>query len=274
MSSDEADRAQLDAAIRLFKEGKLDEALASLELVDERELAHMKHYNRGLVLAQLGRLEEALDAFHQVRDVPLKLEGFDSAKFLHAFYSSVASVLVQLSENDRSRLDDAISCYEYALQVDATDAATWHDLGIVFIEYGMPGEAIAKLEKAVELEPAYHDGLYYLAIAHEQVDELDEAIDCLKRALLVADPFDKYTKRLASLLVKAGKLEEAKSHVEGVLIDYPADAEMLGNMVIILHGLGDAEGAKMYYKRLRSEGADLQRSWLAKIGMLRDDDDI
>ena len=255
----------LERAISLYKERHFPEALKMLDKIADEEFSIVKHYHRGLVLARMGHLEEALAAFKEIREIPARIMGFDSGSFLHAYYASLASLLQQLAKTNDGYLHDAITCYEYALQLNGTDARLWHNLAIAYIDLGMPGEAINKLAKAIELDPAFHEARYSLALAYEAIEDVDKAMNQLEKAIEISGASDVYEKHLATMLVRAGKLAEARDHVERVLSKEPETPEMLGDMVIILYGIGDFTGAASYYQRLKAAGADLGDKWLDKI---------
>ena len=256
----------LERAIALYKQGNFQAALQALDkITDDDDFTIVKQYHRGLVLAQMGHLEEALDAFKAIREIPARIKGFDSGSFLHAYYASLGSLLQQLAKTNDGYLYDAITCYGYALELKGTDARLWHNFAIAYIDLGMPGEAINKLMKAIDLDPNFHEARYSLALTYEAVEDIDNAVNQLEKAIEIGGTSDVYEKHLATMLVRAGKLVEARDHVERVLSKEPEVPEMLGDMVIILHGIGDFEGAARYYQRLKATGADLGDKWLDKV---------
>jgi len=255
----------LERAISLYKEGHFQDALKLLDKITDAEFHIVKHYHRGLVLARMGRLEEALEAFKEIHEIPARIKGFDSGSFLHAYYASLGSLLQQLSKIKNEYRDDAITCYEYALQLKGTDARLWHNLAIAYIDLGMPGEAIDKLKRAIDIEPDFHDARYSLALAYEAIEDIDKAKEQLEKAIETSGTSDIYEKHLATMLVRASRYDEAREHVEHVLLTEPEEPEMLGDMVIILHGAGDFAGAARYYQRLKATGAELGDKWLDKV---------
>lgn len=255
----------LERGISLYREGHFQEALKMLNKITDDEFIIVKHYHRGLVLARMGHLEEALEAFKEIREIPAYIKGFDSGSFLHAYYASLGSLLQQLSRTKEGYLDDAITCYEYALQLKGTDARLWHNLAIAYIDLGMPGEAIDKLKRSIDLDPNYHEARYSMALAYEAIEDIDNAAEQLEKAIEISGSSEIYEKYLATMLVRAGKFDEAREHVEHVLLNDPEEPEMLGDMVIILHGAGDFASAAAYYNRLKAVGADLGDKWLHKV---------
>ncbi len=141
-------------ALQLYKEGQFEAALAVLDVIEAPDLSLAKHYHKGLALAQLGHLEAALAEFREIKEIPARVKGFDSGTFLHAYYASLAAVLHRLAGlKGTPCLHDAITCYEYALELNGKDARVCHGLGAAYMELGLVGEAIPLLEKAVALDP-------------------------------------------------------------------------------------------------------------------------
>jgi tetratricopeptide (TPR) repeat protein len=148
------DGQRLSKAVRLYKEGQFDAALAALDAIETPDLSLAKHYHKGLALARLGHLEAALAEFRNIKEIPTHVKGYDSGSFLQAYYASLAAVLHQLANTKGTPLlHDAISCYEYALELNKKDTRVLHGLGVAYMELGLVNHAIPLLEKAVALDP-------------------------------------------------------------------------------------------------------------------------
>ncbi len=163
------DGRRLTEAVRLYKEGQFEAALAALDAIEAPDLSLAKHYHKGLALARLGHLEASLAELREIKEIPARVKGYDSGSFLQAYYASLAAVLHQLA---RARgtpcLHDAIACYEYALELDAKDARVLLGLGAAYVELGLVNEAIPILEKAVAMDPGAAEARAALESAREQ----------------------------------------------------------------------------------------------------------
>jgi tetratricopeptide (TPR) repeat protein len=145
------------------------------------------------------------------------------------------------------------------------DARLWHNLAIAYIDLGMPSEAIGKLKRAIDLDPNFQEARYNLALLYEDIEDIDNSMEQLEKAIETSGSSEIYEKHLATMLVRASRYEEAREYVEHVLLTEPEEPEMLGDMIIILHGTGDFAGAAGYYQRLKATGADLGDKWLDKV---------
>lgn len=56
-----------------------------------------------------------------------------------------------------------------------------YDQGLDLAFDGQFGDAIARYREALAIDPGYSDALHALAMAHAELDQLDEAIDAAKR---------------------------------------------------------------------------------------------
>jgi tetratricopeptide (TPR) repeat protein len=86
---------------------------------------------------------------------------------------------------------EAIEFFTRALTTEP-DSAGWADhapdynnLGYVYLQVGDITQAVANLEKALELRPNYGEAYYNLGCAFLNNKQPNEAIDCLQRALAI-----------------------------------------------------------------------------------------
>jgi tetratricopeptide (TPR) repeat protein len=164
------DAGRLARGLQLYKEGKLEAALAMFDTIEDKELSLAKHYHKGLALAKLGHLEASLVAFREIKEIPARVKGFNSGSFLQAYYASVAAVLHQLAKTKGvNYLHDAISCYEYALELCGTDPRLLLGLGAAYMDLGLHGEAVPYLEKVVAIDPASSEAKEALVLARHHV---------------------------------------------------------------------------------------------------------
>ncbi|MBI5200304.1 MAG: tetratricopeptide repeat protein [Elusimicrobia bacterium] len=126
-------------ALALRGQGKFDEALACADrsLALGRSAAGWNH--RGLVLLDLGRLDDAAESFAD----SLKAD----AGLLDAWLN------LGLVQQRRSAHDPALQAFEKALAVEPKSAAAWAGKGLSLDKLGRADEALEAYGKAVELDP-------------------------------------------------------------------------------------------------------------------------
>lgn len=147
----------------------------------------------------------------------------------------------------------------------------WHDLGLAFLEKGMPGEARAQFERALSLSPRHADSLLQrgrinlrqgfilraehdfkaalknspgMAEAHEALGQLyqaqrmwDLAEAHLKKALALK-PDPRYRTLLADLYRESGRSSEAIVHYQAALKSRPSDENLLFSLGMAYQGAG------------------------------------
>jgi superkiller protein 3 len=132
------------------------------------------HHNLGLMLAQAGRLPEAIEQYQQAIEIyPQNAEAFNN---LGAAYYA------------QKDFPHAGGCYERALQIDPDYVKAHYNLAGLFYLYradALP-DAIAHLEAAVRLKPDYAEARFLLAKCYRVAHRNQRAIAAGKKALETA----------------------------------------------------------------------------------------
>ena len=164
--------------------------------------AWLAHNNLGIVLAQSGRLDEAV--FHGEEAVRLK-PGFPEAR------SNLG-----LSLTEARRLPEAIDQLTVAVRLDPDLAGARLNLGRALLAAGRAPEAVVQLEQVLRLQPANPEAKRNLAIAHNNLGNalaragtLPAAVSEFEKALQL-DPNNSGTRRnLGHALQATGQTREA-----------------------------------------------------------------
>ena len=210
--------AYFNRALALIELGRFEPALHSVEsaLAIQPGSAEM-HYQRGQVLWKLNRLDEAvraLDAAIGLQPDFVKAHGFraelvsELGCFDEALSSCERAIELQPDQADLhgnranilfslGRVEESLASYDKALALDPKIAVTGYaGRGIVFAHGKRFVEAIADLEKVVELDPEqpWVRGhlLYYrmqCCLWQGMDDHLHEVFARVERDLPVANPF-------------------------------------------------------------------------------------
>ena len=105
--------------------------------------------------------------------------------------------------------EEAIQCYDRALEIDPKGADVWNNKGVAFKNLGHYDEAIKCYDRALKIDPKYARAWLNKSVALGNLGRYDEAIQCYDRALEV-DPKDAdawYSKGVA--LNELGRYDEA-----------------------------------------------------------------
>jgi tetratricopeptide (TPR) repeat protein len=125
----------------------------------------------GLTAFDNGRMEEALQAFHIMRELgPKSLEGWFNSGLV---YQKVG------------QLDDAIACYQEATRLAPENAKTWCNLSSVWFDRGDYIEAEHSARKALEIRPDYARAWDNLASTLGAVNRLPEAAEACQNAIRI-----------------------------------------------------------------------------------------
>jgi tetratricopeptide (TPR) repeat protein len=168
-------------------------------------------YNQGVARYELGYLESALDCYDKVIEIkPDFHEAWINrskvldrlGRYQEATTNYCTAIALQ-SGNKKVLLDywhqrgdeltnlgqhkEAIAAYEKALEIDPKYHDAWNGLGITLKDLGRNSEAIAAYKQALEIEPKFHLAWYNLGYALNDLTRYTEAIEAYETALKI-DP--------------------------------------------------------------------------------------
>jgi protein O-mannosyl-transferase len=135
---------------------------------------------------------------------------------------------------------EAIESYNQALQAEP-DNASWadhapgyNDLGYAYLKEGELSNAVASLEKALELRPRYGEAYYNLGCAFLINKQPAEAADCLQRALAIDSGVAAIHYKLANALMQMGKYLQAIAEFRQTLKLSPEMEDAVNNLAWLL----------------------------------------
>ncbi len=121
--------------------------------------------------------------------------------------------------------DQAIAEAKRAVALDANDAEALGNLGQILMWAVRPEEGIGYIKKAMRLDPhypAYY--LFRLGQAYYLMEQNEQAIAILRRAVARNPDKDAWHRHLAILYVEAGREEEARAAMAESLRVRPKDS--------------------------------------------------
>ncbi|NJD26769.1 MAG: tetratricopeptide repeat protein [Chloroflexi bacterium] len=148
--------------------GRYVEAIAQYDVIIAAGVSlEPAHLGRGRALQELGRLDEAAQAFEAVVAVAKDGEMAHVDLGLQAAYYGLGSIAMQ-----QDRPQDAIGHFEKALAISRSDADSLYLLGTAFIATGAPSKAITVLRASVTFVPVgWSEPYVALAEAYEATGE-------------------------------------------------------------------------------------------------------
>ncbi len=142
---------------------------------------------------------------------------------------------------------EAVDAYRRSVAVQPDYFQAWNNLGALLLADGRSDEAITCLRRLIELQPEHTDALCNLAKALEMTSALVEARTLAERALGLNPRHAPAHLLLATLDRRAGRLDEARDRLLGLLGSKHVDAATTGSAHLelghVLDRLGDYEAA-------------------------------
>ncbi len=131
-------------------------------------------------------------------------------------------------------LQDAMGQYEEALRIEPRRADTHYDMGLAFDQAGRLHDAIAQYDDALRIRPNYAEAENNLGNALRQNGQDSDALPHFEAALKIAPEFPEAHNNLAVLLASQGRTAEAIAHYRNALEIQPDYIKALNNLARLL----------------------------------------
>ena len=146
-------------------------------------------------------------------------------------------------------VDEAIAQYQTALQIKPGYAEAHINLGIALLQKGNVDEAITHFQTALQIKPDYAEAYINLGIALLQKGGVDEAIAQYQKALEINTDYADAHYNLGNILCQKGRVDEAIAHYQKALQINPDDAEVHNNLGLALLQKGNVDEAIAQYQK-------------------------
>ncbi|MEO0003368.1 MAG: hypothetical protein RLZZ22_1060 [Pseudomonadota bacterium] len=232
------------------KQGRLEDALAWLDRIEDTETQATVQSRRALLLARAGRLDEARA---QLRGLPAENPADERRKLV-----AEAQLLRELEH-----YAEALSVYEEATQRFPQDADLAYERAMVAEKAGRTEEMERLLRELIARAPDY--GHAYNALGYSLADrdqDLEQARELIRRAvaLIPDDPFIQDS--LGWVEFRLGNLTEAR-RVLRMAFERRADPEIAAHLGEVLWTEGEHEAALTVWRqglRLQADNDTLLRT--------------
>jgi protein O-GlcNAc transferase len=203
------------------------------------------HNNLGQALMQLGRWPEAIASYREA----LRLDpGYAIA------HHNLGAALVS-----SGAADEAIKAYQDALTLAPRMAEAWEVCGNLFARQQRFSEALECFESVLRLRPADAQILSQKASVLLSLEQLGDALECADLALRADERSAPAHNVKAGALRRLGRRSEALRSLDRALALSPDYPEAWCNRGMILHEIGDHQGAVGSYRRgVQLRPGDLQ----------------
>jgi tetratricopeptide (TPR) repeat protein len=237
----------LNRATESFYDERYEDALRDIEKAIRLQPDDARvWYNKGVVLAELGRYMEALNANEKA--LHLKPNDFEA---LH----NKGAVLERLE-----RYGEALAVYDDALHLNPEIADTWFNKGVALGKMGRQEEALLAYEKAVSLKSDHDLAMVGKGIALVNMRRYDEALSAYNEAIRLKPDYALTWNNKGVALVHLGRYDEALTVFTEVIRLKPDDAEAWYNKACAHSLLGQRGEALKALKRAIELDAKLKEN--------------
>ncbi|WP_419731235.1 tetratricopeptide repeat protein [Lichenicola sp.] len=192
------------------------------------------HHGLGNALAELGRPDEAIDAYRAA----LRLEPD------HAAVSFDLGNAFRIS----GRLDEAAGAYRDALRIRPDFAEAQANLGVVLKDLLRFTEAVTACNAAIRIRPDSADFRYNLGNVLAQMGRYDDAATAYRTAVQIRPDFAQAHANMANALKEVGRLDAAIAACETAIRLAPGSAEAHVNLGTMLRSDGRYDDALVAYE--------------------------
>lgn len=116
---------------------------------------------------------------------------------------------------------EALESMRLAASLEPNSAVVFHDLGLTYLEAGLPAEAAAAFKRATQIKPTFAHAFWRLGVALELCGEIDAAVEAMRKATELQPRLPDAQFRLGGLLEQLGHSDEAGARYRRVLAGGP-----------------------------------------------------
>jgi tetratricopeptide (TPR) repeat protein/ribonuclease BN (tRNA processing enzyme) len=174
--------------------------------------------------------------------------------------------------DELGRHEEAIICYDKALEIRPDDESSWYNKGNALEDLGRYEEAIICYDRALEIKPDHELAWNNKGAALRHLGRYEEAIICYDRALEIKPDYMSSWYNKGNALVYLGRYEESIICYDRALEIKPDDELTWNNKGTALAHLGRHEEALVCYDRALEIKPDDELTWnnkgtaLGKLG--------
>ena len=158
----------------------------------------------------------------------------------HKFgWKALGAINFQMGE-----IEDAMAAMQKSVELSPHDPEAYFNLGVTLQKIKKLEEAESHYRSAIGINSQYLDAIINLAVILKDDNRLDEAEALCRKALQIQADHPMARSNLGIILQKAGRLDEAEVCFQSLLKTRPNDADAYFNLSLILKAMGNSEGAE------------------------------
>jgi tetratricopeptide (TPR) repeat protein len=214
------------------------------------------HSNHGIVLRDLGRIDDALAAY----DAALRIQ----PDFAEALCNRGVAL------NDLGRAVDALGDFDAALRIRPHYPEALLNRGNALKDLGRIEDALDAYDAALRLRPTFAEALCGRGVALHDLGRAADALGAYDAALSARPDYPEAHLNRGNALKDLGRIEDALAAYDAALRVRPDDAQALFNRGVALKSLGRADEALAAYDGVLRIGPDNIEALCNRGAILRD----
>jgi tetratricopeptide (TPR) repeat protein len=184
--------------------------------------------------------------------IELDANNVDAHFLLGNIYSFIAG-----QPDFKVTLQDAIAEYQAVIRIDPQHPLGQFRLGQLYLRDQEPRKAIEALEEFNKRTGGFEESYYFLSLAYESVDRIDDAIQAAQKAM-AEESSPRVMELLANLLNKAGRSKDAIDIFRNILTGEEHNVEVKKRLASALIATNKYdEAAKLLEEVCSADGEDL-----------------
>jgi Flp pilus assembly protein TadD len=206
--------AHVNLGIALYKQGKVDEAIAhyheSMQITSNYSIAHN---SLGAAFLGQGKLREAVTHFSRALQIDPNYEDARAnmrialQKMGKSGGEAEGHNLQAIALAAKGRLDEAVTHLAEALRIRPDFEEAHYNMGNILAQQGKLDEAIVHFSNVLRIKPNYAEAHNNLGIALARQGKLNDAVDHFSEALRIRPNFAEAKNNLERVLQQAGRSE-------------------------------------------------------------------
>jgi len=226
----------VDQLVNFYNHGEfLTVVELAQDLTNEYPKAYIIRNILGASLAQIGKLEEAIEAYNKA--IELKPDYADA-------YNNMGAAL-----KDQGKMDKAIEAYNKSIVFKSNYPEAYYNIGLILKDQGKLDEAIEAYNKSIALKPDYADAYNNMGNALKDQGKLDKAIEAYDKALSLKPNNAVIYSNMGNALQDQGKMDKAIEAYNKSIVLKPDYADAYNNMGNALQDQGKLDEAIEAYNK-------------------------
>lgn len=234
----------------LFEKGLQEE---SSELKREYVSEAVKELERGVSI--LPTYSEAmyhlLIAYRELEDYPNAIRNWRNAQALKKNAKEEFFVAAAISYGSLKQYDSAIAILREALTLYPSSKDVLNNLGLYFLDIGIPDSSITYLQQAVIVDSTFYSAWFNMGNSYARKNDFQNAVRCFTRAADLNPLNEDAWNNVGNSYAAMKDYNSALKYFQKSLDLNPSNPKALNNMGVTYYMLGDTVNANKYFKQTK-----------------------